>query len=74
MVMGWTPPDGIDAPEWWCRTPLREASIVEVTTISLDIAKHVFHAHGADAGGRAMFSRKITRAKLLDFSLLSRGA
>lgn len=39
----------------------------EVTTIGLDIAKHVFHAHGANAAGRAMFSRKITRRKLLAF-------
>lgn len=39
----------------------------EVTTIGLDIAKSVFHAHGADAGGRMIFSRRITRAKLLDF-------
>jgi transposase len=33
----------------------------------LDIAKHVFHAHGADERGRAVFSRKISRAKLLAF-------
>jgi transposase len=33
----------------------------------LDIAKNVFHAHGADADGRALFSRKIRRMKLLDF-------
>ena len=39
----------------------------EVTTIGLDIAKHIFHAHGADAAGRALFSRRITRGKLLDF-------
>jgi transposase len=39
----------------------------EVTTIGLDIAKSVFHAHGADAGGQMIFSRRITRAKLLDF-------
>ena len=39
----------------------------EATTIGLDIAKHVFHAHGADAAGRAVFSRRITRGKLLDF-------
>lgn len=39
----------------------------QATTIGLDIAKHVFHAHGADAAGRAMFSRRITRGKLLDF-------
>lgn len=39
----------------------------EVTTIGLDIAKHVFHAHGVDASGRAIFSRRITRGKLLEF-------
>ena len=39
----------------------------EVTTIGLDIAKHVFHAQGADAAGRAVFSRRLTRSKLLDF-------
>jgi transposase len=39
----------------------------EVTTIGLDIAKNVFHAHGADASGRALFSRKISRMKLLEF-------
>jgi transposase len=39
----------------------------EVSTIGLDIAKNVFHAHGADASGRALFSRKISRTKLLEF-------
>ena len=39
----------------------------EVTTIGLDIAKNVFHAHGVDATGRALFSRKISRMKLLEF-------
>lgn len=39
----------------------------EVSTIGLDIAKHVFHAHGADALGRQVFSRKIGRGKLLEF-------
>ena len=40
--------------------------MTEVTTIGLDIAKQIFHAHGADAAGRAVFSRRITRGKLLD--------
>lgn len=39
----------------------------EVTTIGLDIAKNVFHAHGADERGAAVFSRKLSRGKLLDF-------
>lgn len=39
----------------------------EVSTIGLDIAKNVFHAYGADASGKPLFSRKISRTKLLDF-------
>lgn len=39
----------------------------EVSTIGLDIAKQSFHAHGADASGRQLFSRKIARGKLLEF-------
>ena len=39
----------------------------EVTTIGLDIAKTVFHAHGADERGRCVFSKRLTRAKLLVF-------
>src|SRR3954454_11756665 len=46
---------------------LREASMSEVIIIGLDIAKHVFHAHGADGKGRAIFSKRISRGKLLDF-------
>ncbi|QND75224.1 IS110 family transposase [Tardiphaga robiniae] len=39
----------------------------EIITVGLDIAKHVFHAHGADERGRAVFSKRISRGKLLDF-------
>ena len=39
----------------------------EVITIGLDIATRVFHVHGADERGRAVFSKTISRAKLLDF-------
>ena len=39
----------------------------EVIIIGLDIAKHVFHVHGADERGRAIFSKRISRGKLLDF-------
>lgn len=35
----------------------------EVSAIGLDIAKHVFHAHGADALGQQIFSRKISCAR-----------
>ncbi len=39
----------------------------EVSTIGLDIAKQVFQVHAADAEGAALFSKKITRSKLLGF-------
>ena len=39
----------------------------KVTTIGLDIAKSVFHAHGADERGAMAFSRKLRRGKLLEF-------
>src|SRR3954464_5156365 len=63
---GWTPPDGICVPRWWCR-PLEEASVGQVNTIGLDIAKRVFQAHGADASGRVVFRKRLVRPKLLEF-------
>ena len=39
----------------------------EISIIGLDIAKQVFHAHGADAKGATVFSRRITRQKLIGF-------
>ena len=41
--------------------------MLEVSIIGLDIAKHVFQAHGADASGHAVFSKKISRPKVLSF-------
>ena len=39
----------------------------EVSIIGLDIAKHVFQVHGADASGRAVLRKKISRARVLPF-------
>ena len=36
-------------------------------TIGLDIAKHVFQAHGAGPAGGVLFRKRLTRAKLLGF-------
>ena len=41
--------------------------MAEVSTTGLDIAKAVFHAHGADAREQMAFSRRLTRAKLREF-------
>jgi transposase len=41
--------------------------VPEITTIGLDIAKNVFHAHGRDERGRAIFSKWLSRGRVLDF-------
>lgn len=41
--------------------------MAQVTTIGLDIAKNVLHAHGADARGQGVFRKRLSRAKLLGF-------
>ena len=43
-----------------------------VTTVGLDLAKHVFQVHGVDALGRVVVARAIRRNKLLElFASLS---
>ena len=39
----------------------------EVSTIGLDLAKHVFQAHGADAGGVVVFRKQLRRDNVLAF-------
>lgn len=39
----------------------------EITTIGLDLAKHVFQVHGIDAMGQIMVRRQLRRAELLKF-------
>ena len=45
----------------------KEASVGEVTTIGLDLAKSIFQAHGADAAGEVVFRRKLRRDQMLSF-------
>jgi transposase len=40
-----------------------------VTTVGLDLAKHVFQVHGVDASGRVVAAKVVRRNKLLEFSL-----
>jgi transposase len=44
-----------------------EASVGEITTIGLDLAKSVFQAHGADARGAVVFRKKLRRDQVLAF-------
>lgn len=40
---------------------------MEITTIGLDIAKHVFQVHGVDKSGQAVLRRKLQRTDVLRF-------
>jgi transposase len=44
-----------------------EPSMGEVTTIGLDLAKHVFQVHGVDAEGTAVLRKQLRRAQVLAF-------
>ena len=39
----------------------------EASVIGLDLAKHVFQVHGADASGRVVICKQIRRAQVLEF-------
>jgi transposase len=40
---------------------------MQVTTIGLDIAKHVFQVHGVDERGRVVLRKRLARARVLEF-------
>src|SRR5437868_11653522 len=44
-----------------------EPSMGEVTTIGLDLAKHVFQVHGVDAEGATVLRKQLRRAQVLSF-------
>src|SRR4051812_5173257 len=60
-------PDGNNLPEWWCCKSLQEASMDQVSTVGLDLAKHIFQLHGADRAGAVVFRQKLRRGQLLAF-------
>jgi transposase len=58
---------------------MRGAVHMQVTTIGLDIAKHVFQVHGIDAAEKVVLRKRLRRSQVLAFfkalpSCLARGA
>jgi transposase len=45
----------------------REPSMSEITTIGLDLAKHVFQVHGIDAEGRTFLRKRLRRGQVVSF-------
>jgi transposase len=41
----------------------------EVNVIGLDLAKHVFQVHGADASGRVVLRKRLRRAQVPEFTM-----
>jgi transposase len=39
----------------------------QISTIGLDLAKHIFQVHGADEDGSQLFSRRLRRSEVLHF-------
>ena len=39
----------------------------KITTIGLDLAKHVFQVHGVDAAGKVVLKRRLRRVQVVDF-------
>src|SRR5437763_12400557 len=67
--------DGVDGPLAASRCQLvflenhqeREPSMSEITTIGLDLAKHVFQVHGVDAQGTTVLRKRLRRWQVLAF-------
>ena len=38
----------------------------QVSTVGLDLAKHIFQLHGADSAGAVVFRKKLRRGQVLD--------
>jgi hypothetical protein len=74
-MMGWMAPlRHLSAKMLGVESPADgEPSMNEVTTIGLDLAKHVFQVHGIDANGRTVLRKRLRRAQVLTlFSRLPR--
>ena len=39
----------------------------QVSTVGLDLAKHIFQRHGADSAGAVVFRKKLRRGQVLAF-------
>ncbi len=39
----------------------------QVSTVGLDLAKHIFQLHGADSAGAVVFRKKLRRGQVLSF-------
>lgn len=69
--MVWTPPAHRHrcAIAWSSpRAPQDQgASVMQITTVGVDLAKHVFQIHGIDDEGQVVLRRRLRRAEVIPF-------
>jgi transposase len=67
--MGWMAPlRHLGANAVWSKPSANgEPSMGEITTIGLDLAKHVFQVHGVDAEGSTVLRKQLRRSQVVSF-------
>src|SRR6202790_4947363 len=68
--MVWTPPfsTGIEMPSGGAGKPLLRGSVsMKITTIGIDLAKMIFHAHGVDEHGKVRLRKPLKRKDVVSF-------
>src|SRR4051794_40193716 len=67
-IWGWMAPPGTAVPIWWLsQITKREPPAMQITTIGLDLAKHIFQIHGVDVFGNIVEKRRLRRAQVLTY-------
>src|SRR5512147_1163675 len=65
--MGWPPPTASMCQSGGVSDHPRRRPWTRSALFGLDLAKHVFQAHGADSAGAVVFRRKLRRGQVLSF-------
>src|SRR4051794_16936608 len=65
--MGGRPPTASRCQSGGVEHHSREASMGQVSTIGLDLAKSIFQVHGADASGAVVFRKRLRRSQVRPF-------
>src|SRR3954453_23176106 len=63
-VQGGRPPTALVCQSGGVEHHSREASMGQVSTIGLDLAKSIFQVHGADASGAVVFRKRLRRSQV----------
>jgi hypothetical protein len=66
-MLGGRPLTASNVPNWPLFNSREGPSVMQATTIGLDIAKSVFQIHGEDASGQKVLTKRLKRAAVEGF-------